>query len=201
MTDKMLNILLIEDDQVDIMNVKRAFDKNRITNPLYVATNGLEALEIHHVCAPDVPFFLVSGTIGEDLAVAAMEAGANDYLLKDNLARLGPADARELRDAQGRRERHHERDLTRGIILCRCRRDAGEYRQRYCDYKLFHERHPPVIALPQVLARRRGCEDPGLQTRGFAASQLNPWLISFHPSGVSGESLFKTWKKQLASGV
>jgi CheY-like chemotaxis protein len=45
-TDKVLNILLVEDDQVDIMNVKRAFDKNRITNPLYVATNGLEALEM-----------------------------------------------------------------------------------------------------------------------------------------------------------
>jgi CheY-like chemotaxis protein len=45
-TDKMLNILLVEDDQVDVMNVKRAFDKNRITNPLYVATNGLEALEM-----------------------------------------------------------------------------------------------------------------------------------------------------------
>ena len=46
MTDKILNILLVEDDQVDIMNVKRAFDKNRITNPLYVATNGLDALEM-----------------------------------------------------------------------------------------------------------------------------------------------------------
>ena len=46
MIDKMLNILLVEDDQVDIMNVKRAFDKNRITNPLYVATNGLDALEM-----------------------------------------------------------------------------------------------------------------------------------------------------------
>ena len=42
----MLNILLVEDDQVDIMNVKRAFDKNRITNPLYVAANGLDALEM-----------------------------------------------------------------------------------------------------------------------------------------------------------
>ena len=46
MNDKMLNILLVEDDQVDIMNVKRAFDRNRITNPLYVATNGLDALEM-----------------------------------------------------------------------------------------------------------------------------------------------------------
>lgn len=42
--DKMTNILLVEDDEVDVMNVKRAFKKNNITNPLYLATNGLEAL-------------------------------------------------------------------------------------------------------------------------------------------------------------
>ena len=41
----MLNILLVEDDEVDVMNVKRAFDKNRIANPLFTAGNGVEALE------------------------------------------------------------------------------------------------------------------------------------------------------------
>ena len=46
MTEKMLNILLVEDDQVDVMNVKRAFDKNRIANPLFVANNGAEALDM-----------------------------------------------------------------------------------------------------------------------------------------------------------
>ena len=46
MPDKVLNILLVEDDQVDVMNVRRAFEKNHIANPLYVATNGLEALEM-----------------------------------------------------------------------------------------------------------------------------------------------------------
>lgn len=45
MNNSSLNILLVEDDEVDVMNVKRAFDKNHITNPLYVAGNGLEALE------------------------------------------------------------------------------------------------------------------------------------------------------------
>jgi len=40
----MINILLVEDDEVDVMNVKRAFKKNNITNPLYIAANGLEAL-------------------------------------------------------------------------------------------------------------------------------------------------------------
>ncbi|MCX7593857.1 MAG: response regulator [Fischerella sp.] len=44
MTERSINILLVEDDEVDVMNVKRAFKKVNITNPLYVATNGLEAL-------------------------------------------------------------------------------------------------------------------------------------------------------------
>jgi CheY-like chemotaxis protein len=43
--EKLLNILLVEDDEVDVMNVRRAFQKNHITNPLFVATNGVDALE------------------------------------------------------------------------------------------------------------------------------------------------------------
>ncbi|WP_330219957.1 response regulator [Chroogloeocystis siderophila] len=42
----MTNILLVEDDEVDVMNVKRAFKKNNITDPLYMAANGLEALAL-----------------------------------------------------------------------------------------------------------------------------------------------------------
>jgi CheY-like chemotaxis protein len=43
---KMLHILLVDDDDVDVMNVQRAFKKNNIINPLYVASNGLEALNL-----------------------------------------------------------------------------------------------------------------------------------------------------------
>jgi CheY-like chemotaxis protein len=46
MNEKLVNILLVEDDEVDIMNVQRAFKKNNITNPLYIARNGLEGLEM-----------------------------------------------------------------------------------------------------------------------------------------------------------
>ncbi|NVB82744.1 MAG: response regulator [Kofleriaceae bacterium] len=46
MDDRVINILLVEDDDVDVMTVKRAFQKANITNPLYVAHNGLEALEL-----------------------------------------------------------------------------------------------------------------------------------------------------------
>ena len=46
MAERELNILLVEDDELDVMNVQRAFKKNNIGNPLYVAGNGLEALEM-----------------------------------------------------------------------------------------------------------------------------------------------------------
>jgi CheY-like chemotaxis protein len=46
MAERALNILLVEDDELDVMNVQRAFRKNKVSNPLYVATNGVEALEL-----------------------------------------------------------------------------------------------------------------------------------------------------------
>jgi CheY-like chemotaxis protein len=46
MAERVLNILLVEDDEVDVMNVRRAFERNNVSNPLYVAGNGLEALEM-----------------------------------------------------------------------------------------------------------------------------------------------------------
>ncbi len=58
MEDKVINILLVEDDEVDVMNVKRAFKKSKINNPLYWAGNGLEALEVlrsHGEQPPVVP--------------------------------------------------------------------------------------------------------------------------------------------------
>jgi diguanylate cyclase len=66
--------------------------------------NGHEALELVRKADPDIPFFFVSGTIGEDRAVEAMRLGAQDYFIKGNLKRLPPAIHRELRDGAARRE-------------------------------------------------------------------------------------------------
>ena len=44
--ERLINILLVEDDEVDVLNVRRAFSKHHIANPLYVAGNGVEALEM-----------------------------------------------------------------------------------------------------------------------------------------------------------
>ena len=60
-------------------------------------------LELVQESEVDVPFIIVSGSIGEDIAVAAMKTGAHDYIMKDNLARLVPAIERELREHQTRR--------------------------------------------------------------------------------------------------
>jgi PAS domain S-box-containing protein len=71
----------------------------------YVLPNfdGLAALAMVKEFGLDVPFIIVSGHITEDTAVAAMKAGAHDYVMKDKLARLAPAIAREMRDASVRR--------------------------------------------------------------------------------------------------
>jgi PAS domain S-box-containing protein len=66
--------------------------------------DGPSALELFRKRRLDIPFIIVSGLIGEDVAVGMMKAGAHDYLLKSNLARLVPAIDRELREASERRE-------------------------------------------------------------------------------------------------
>lgn len=67
--------------------------------------NSSQALKLVRERGLDTPFIIVSGMIGEAAAVEAMRAGAQDYIMKGQFARLGPAIARELRDAQARRER------------------------------------------------------------------------------------------------
>jgi len=72
--------------------------------------DGLGALRVLQDSGLDIPFIIVSGTIGEETAVAAMQAGAHDYLMKNNIARLVPAIERELRDAASRLEYQWTKD-------------------------------------------------------------------------------------------
>jgi len=75
--------------------------------------SGPRALALLRKHDPDLPLIIVSGTIGEDKAVAVMKAGANDYIMKDRLARLGSAVERVLRDAVERRERKRAEEALR----------------------------------------------------------------------------------------
>ncbi len=86
------------------------------------------ALLLLHESGHDIPFIVVSGTLGEELAVSMMKAGAQDYLLKRNLARLAPAVEREIGDVRARRGRDvaeralnesEERFTAQGATLAR----------------------------------------------------------------------------------
>ncbi len=70
--------------------------------PFFSSTAALDLLKRSRL---DIPFILVSGAIGEEIAVEAMRKGAHDYIMKGNLMRLVPAIKRELREAEVRRER------------------------------------------------------------------------------------------------
>jgi diguanylate cyclase (GGDEF)-like protein/PAS domain S-box-containing protein len=79
--------------------------------------DGVSALEIVRELAPDIPFIFLSGTIGEERAIDALQRGAHDYVLKHNLARLAPAVRRALSDASSRRARRSLEQQLRDIVV------------------------------------------------------------------------------------
>jgi two-component system cell cycle sensor histidine kinase/response regulator CckA len=128
---KPLRVLVVEDSEDDALLVMRELRRNGY-DPTFDRVETSEAMKavltrqtwdvvisdyrMPRFSAPaalalltetgiDLPFIVISGTIGEETAVETMKAGAHDYLMKDNLNRLVPAIDRELREAQVRRER------------------------------------------------------------------------------------------------
>jgi PAS domain S-box-containing protein len=75
--------------------------------------SGLRALELSQASGVDLPFIVVSGTIGEETAVAALQAGADDFVVKGRLARLAPAIERGLRESAERRARRKAEQALR----------------------------------------------------------------------------------------
>ncbi len=75
--------------------------------------DGMSALELAQERRPHVPVVFVSGAIGEERAIETLKQGATDYVLKDQLSRLGPAVRRALREAEERRARREAEDALR----------------------------------------------------------------------------------------
>ena len=97
-------------ERVDTPEAMRSALTNRkwdivISDYILPKFSGPEALAVLKDSGLDLPFIIVSGNIGEDIAVEAMKAGAHDYIIKGNFSRLAPAVERELREAGIRRER------------------------------------------------------------------------------------------------
>jgi DNA-binding NtrC family response regulator len=92
--------------------------------------SGLSALLIVKKESPDVPFILVSGAVGDELAVRMLKEGATDYVLKSNLSRLVPAVNRALKEA----EEHDERKKAEEKIL----RSEEELKKRVKELEEFY---------------------------------------------------------------
>ena len=130
---------------------------------------GLEALAIVRAHDVDLPLIIVSGTLGEEAAVEAMKAGANDFFSKNRLARLGAAVERARTDARVRRQRRQmERDNERLVVeLQRALGVRDEFLQLAS-----HEFRTPLT----VLQLQAGCPDrrprsrPDRSSRPCAAS-------------------------------
>ena len=137
---KEIHILMLEDDGADAELTKFALRKGGLNFSLsrvegreeYVCElerhrpslilsdyslpgfNGHDALEIALEKCPEIPFIFVTGTMGEEVAIETLKAGATDYVLKTRLSRLMPAVNRALREAQDRAEhRKAEEQLRR----------------------------------------------------------------------------------------
>jgi DNA-binding NarL/FixJ family response regulator len=73
--------------------------------------DGLSALKVAQEIGPEIPFVLVSGAVGEEVAIEALKSGATDYVLKQRLERLVPAVRRALREAEERTERKRAEEM------------------------------------------------------------------------------------------
>jgi PAS domain S-box-containing protein len=129
-----------------------------------------EALACIKNSGVDVPFILVSGSIGEDQAVAIMRAGAGDYLRKENLSRLGPIVEREIREAGIRRARVAAEDALR----------ASE-----ALYRTLIETSPDAIVVTDLENRIRMTNPRALRLLGaesFAELSGRNWAEMFSPA-------------------
>jgi serine phosphatase RsbU (regulator of sigma subunit)/DNA-binding response OmpR family regulator len=86
---------------------------------------ALEALALRDAEGVETPFLIVSGAITDETAVEAMRAGAHDYIMKDNLSRLGPAVERELRDAEERLRRRQAEESVDGVLRLALERERN----------------------------------------------------------------------------
>jgi len=122
-----------------------------------------ESLSILHEKAIDIPFIIVSGSIGEEMAASAMKAGAHDFFLKDRVPRLGSAIERELREADVRRDRRAalERLKEREAQLEEAVRVRDEF-LAIASHELRTPLTPLVLELASALdlVRRRRSGDP-----------------------------------------
>ncbi|OGP49498.1 MAG: hypothetical protein A2Y79_09340 [Deltaproteobacteria bacterium RBG_13_43_22] len=196
-----LNVLIIEDSEDDYLLLLRELEKGdydpipqRVETAEALKTalqektwdiilsdyhlprfSGFQALRLFQETGIDIPFILVSGMIGEELAVEAMRAGAHDYIMKGNLARLVPAIERELREVGERQRRRQTED------------ELQKEKERTIKY--LEIAGVTIVALDQnglvTLINRKGCE-----ILGYGRDEIigKKWFEIFIPKDFRAEA-------------
>jgi DNA-binding NtrC family response regulator len=148
---------------------------------------GRDALAIVRAAQPDLPFIIVSGTVGEHNAVEAMRAGAQDYVLKGNLSRLPPAVERELRESEVRAShRRAQRALRENEARYRVLFENSPSTSRPCAFSRsttlpFGTTDTP--AKSSCRCRSRTSARPGTSRRWSAKSESSLWARDLLASG------------------
>ena len=96
------------------------------------------ALRVLEGSGMDIPCIIVSGAIGEELAVALMRLGAHDFIMKDRLRRLVPAIERELKEAEVRRNYKKAQDVQHTLLL-RVQEDKEELEQKVKELSVLNQ--------------------------------------------------------------
>jgi diguanylate cyclase (GGDEF)-like protein/PAS domain S-box-containing protein len=192
MTEMPVNLLFIEDSRDDVQlallalerdglrpSWKRVATEMELREALKSSTpdailsdfsmpefDSLAALEISREFAPRVPFIFVSGTIGEERAIEAIRLGATDYVLKDNLRRLGTALRRALAEARDR-ERVRAAEEERARLV--------EILEATSDYVGMADPQGRRIYLNAAGRKLTGVSDPHAQ--GDLSSEIHPGWV------------------------
>jgi two-component system, cell cycle sensor histidine kinase and response regulator CckA len=160
------------------------------TLPLFSAPAALKLLQQKQ---RDLPFIIVSGTIGEETAVTAMKAGAHDYIIKGQLTRLLPAVERELREAEERRRRR-ETELA-------LQESEAALRQSQQQYQALAEASPVGIFRTDALGNciyvnRQWTEMTGIP---FESAVQGDWARALHPE--DREQIITDWQTAFQNTV
>ena len=133
--------------------------------------DGMAALHLLRESSLDIPFILITGTVGEEVAVGVMKAGADDYLRKNNLKRLVPTIERALREAEQRRQRRRAEALLRGSEA---------------KYRVLVENMPQRVFLKDCELRFVSCNENFARDLGIKADE------------IAGKSDYDFYPKELA---
>jgi len=148
--------------------------------------NAPAALEVLKQSGLDLPFIIVSGGIGEDIAVACMKAGAHDYLMKGNLHRLAPAVERELREAANRAS---QRDAKQAVIESELR------------YRLLWETCPDAVILIDIVGKIHFANPAVHEVFGYSADEITGQYLSKLMPGQLCRGPLAAFDKYLHAGA